>query len=151
MPTKAQGTGTWQTGLEKLRQLWAAGDYHKALALAASWPRLGTYKVAIQRGHAAASPLTARAYAEMGYDCGQLVADGLAALAARYNLPDSSTAPPPPPAGWRHLPVPTYRQPAVGEWYFTTPTAQRHGATPHKTTASAPTGWIITKEPVNDK
>lgn len=70
--------------IDQLRAHWAAGDYRKALKLAASWPRLGKHKNAIQQGWAAAS--NPRIYAEMGKDVDALVAKGLDAIQDRYTL-----------------------------------------------------------------
>jgi len=69
-----------------LRDLWAAKQYLKALALASSWRELGdkATRGAIKTGHAAAS--NPQIYSEMKRDPRELVLDGLAALAKRYNL-----------------------------------------------------------------
>lgn len=76
---------TLPTAINKLREHWAADNYMKALRLAASWPRLGDHKDAIQKGWAAAS--NPNFYMELGYDPGQLYAAGLRAVAERYDLP----------------------------------------------------------------
>jgi hypothetical protein len=68
--------------IDQLRELCAQGDYHAALRLAASWPRLGVYKEEIQRGWAAAS--NPRTYAEMGLDPLALARTGVEALRASY-------------------------------------------------------------------
>lgn len=73
------------SALQRLRDLWAAGQHRKALALAAKWHDLGTAKDAITRGHAAAN--NPAIYREMNKDPDQLVRDGLAALCSRYQLP----------------------------------------------------------------
>jgi hypothetical protein len=75
------------TAINKLRALWEAGSYRKALRLAASWPRLGEQKDAIQKGWAAASNKTF--YAELGYNPAALERAGLDAVAARYGLPQA--------------------------------------------------------------
>ncbi len=74
------------TALQRLRDLWARGQYLKALALAAKWHDLGAAEVrnAIRTGHAAAQ--NPQLYREMKKDPAELVLDGLAALAKRYNL-----------------------------------------------------------------
>lgn len=80
-----------KTKLDKLKELWASGQYRAALKLAASWPRLGTHKEAITRGWAAAT--NPGLYRGMGKDPGKLYADGLHAVAARYELkkPNNTT------------------------------------------------------------
>lgn len=75
------------TAINKLRTLWADGSYRKALRLAASWPRLGEHKDAIQKGWAAAS--NRAFYAELGYNPAALERAGLDAVAARYDLPQA--------------------------------------------------------------
>jgi hypothetical protein len=74
------------TALQRLRNLWALGHYLQALALAAKWHDLGdaVTRNAIRTGHAAAT--NPRLYREMKKDPAELVLDGLAALAKRYNL-----------------------------------------------------------------
>ena len=80
---KQEATPT--TALQRLTVLWAAGEYRKALKLAASWPRLGKHKVAIQRGWLAAShPGFCR---QMDRDPKALYTEGLNAVAERYGLP----------------------------------------------------------------
>lgn len=73
------------TKLKKLKDFWAAGDYRAALKLAASWPRLGDHKAAIERGWAACTH--ADLYRQMGKDPRVLYGEGLAAVADRYELP----------------------------------------------------------------
>ena len=69
--------------IDVLRGYMAAGDYRKALSLAASWPQLGAEKQAIQRGH--------EAYARPDFQrqlnrCPKaLIAEGIAALHRRYD------------------------------------------------------------------
>jgi len=72
------------TKLEQLKKLWDAGDYRNALKLAATWPRLGEHKKAIQQGWAAA--WNPGFYHQMGKDPAALYRDGLGALAERYDL-----------------------------------------------------------------
>lgn len=74
-----------QTKLDKLKQMWAAGDYRAALKLAASWPELGAHKAPIQQGWAACS--NAKIYKQMAKDPEALYRAGLDAVAARYTLP----------------------------------------------------------------
>lgn len=68
--------------VEVLRSYMAAGDWRAALKLAASWPQLGEHREAIQRGW--------EAYArpdfqlQLGRNPTQLIAEGKAALVARY-------------------------------------------------------------------
>jgi len=76
---------TIKTALEKLKDLWAAGERRKALKLAAAWPRLGVHKNAIQQGWAATS--NPKFYLQLGKDPEVLYYRGLAALAAAYDLP----------------------------------------------------------------
>lgn len=76
--------GKLVSAAEELRTLWAAGEYRRALKLAAGWPRLGEHKDAIQAGWAAAS--NRDFYRQLGKDPDAMVAAGLAAVAARYNL-----------------------------------------------------------------
>lgn len=72
------------TALQKMKNLWAAGDYRAALKLTASWGQLGTHKERITRGWAAVN--NADFYRAIGNDPEALVADGLAAVAERYGL-----------------------------------------------------------------
>jgi hypothetical protein len=68
--------------IDTLRAYMAAGDYRKALALAASWPRLGADKQDIERGHEAyARPDFQR---QLRRDPEALIAAGIAALHRRY-------------------------------------------------------------------
>ena len=74
-----------ETALDELRKLWAAGEYRKALKLAASWPRLGKYKYPITRGWEATS--NPRFYRQMKKDPDRMYREGLDAVAERYELP----------------------------------------------------------------
>lgn len=74
-----------QTALDKLKAHWKRGDYRKALKLAASWPNLGKHKDAITAGWAATS--NPDFYRQMKKDPEELYAKGVAAVAARYDLP----------------------------------------------------------------
>lgn len=81
----------FQTKLDKLKEMWAAGDYRKALKLAASWPQLGLHKAQITQGWAAAA--NPNLYRQMQKDPDALYATGLAAVAERYKLtPATNTA-----------------------------------------------------------
>lgn len=73
-----------ETKLQQLRDFWATGDYRRALKLAASWPRLGLHKEAIQRGWAALSYPSF--YVGLGVEPASLVGAGLDALAERYGF-----------------------------------------------------------------
>lgn len=70
--------------IDRLREYMAAGQYRKALQLAASWPRLGEHKEAIEQGWAAAS--NPDFYREIGKDPEELEARGIAAIRERYNI-----------------------------------------------------------------
>lgn len=84
----ADGTPTArpQQGLELLKALWAAGEYRKALKLAASWPRLGVHKAVIERGWMATS--RRQFTIELGRDPDITYVAGLLAVAERYGLPE---------------------------------------------------------------
>ena len=71
-----------QTKLSKLLDLMASGDHRAALKLAASFPRLGEHKDAIQRGWSAAS--SPDFYRQINRDPEALVAAGGEALRVRY-------------------------------------------------------------------
>lgn len=74
-----------KTAIQKLRELWEAGEYRKALKLAASWPRLNEHAGAIHQGWAAAS--NPCFYRQLGKNPTALYVAGLRALADRYDLP----------------------------------------------------------------
>ena len=69
--------------IDTLRAFMAAGDYRAALALAASWGRLGAEKAAIQRGHEAY--VRPAFQLQLKRDPAQLIAAGIAALHRRYD------------------------------------------------------------------
>jgi hypothetical protein len=73
------------TALDRLKNLWRGGEHRKALKLAASWPKLGDHKAAIQQGWAAAA--NPDLYRQMEKDPDALYAAGLVALMSRYKLP----------------------------------------------------------------
>ena len=68
--------------IDTLRRLIAAGDWRRALRLAAAFPRLGDHAVAIRRGWSAAS--NPDFYRQIGKNPDALVAAGIAALRERY-------------------------------------------------------------------
>ena len=68
--------------IDVLRAAMVAGDWRCALKVAARFPRLGEHKVAIERGWAAI--VNPGMYRQMGRDPDTMVADGIAALKARY-------------------------------------------------------------------
>lgn len=76
-----------QTALQKLKQLWAAGEYRKALKLAASWPNLGKDVEAIRQGWAAVS--NPSFYEQLGKEPRGLYFSGLLALVNRYHLQEA--------------------------------------------------------------
>lgn len=84
MQHSKQPGNTFPTAIGKLREHWAARNYHKALRLAASWPRLGEHKDAIQQGWAAVQ--NPDFYFELGKNPSELVGVGLRAVAERYEL-----------------------------------------------------------------
>lgn len=84
MPHTKQTNNTLPSAINKLREHWAANNYRKALRLAASWPRLGDHKDAIQKGWAAAN--NPAFYMELGHNPEALFATGLRAVAERYEL-----------------------------------------------------------------
>ncbi len=69
--------------IDVLRAYMMAADYRKALALAASWPQLGTEKQAIQRGHEAYARPDFQRQLKRCPDA--LIAEGIAALHRRYD------------------------------------------------------------------
>jgi hypothetical protein len=73
------------TKLSLLRAAAGAGEWPRALSIAAKFPQLGAHKEAITRAHnAIQSPSF---YQQLGQDPAALVAAGIAALQARYRLP----------------------------------------------------------------
>jgi len=73
-----------QTKLSQLQAAAAAGDWPLALRIAARFPQLGEHKAAITRAHEAHA--NARFYRQLGKDPDALIAEGIAALKARYDL-----------------------------------------------------------------
>ena len=70
--------------VEILKNFMRAGEWDKALALAAKWPRLGVHKEAIVLGHEARTHRDM--YRQLGHDPDVLIAEGIKALKARYPL-----------------------------------------------------------------
>ena len=83
--TTSQTETNVTTALQKLKDLWVAGEFRRALKLAASWPRLGNHKTPIERGWAAIS--NPSFYRQLGKNPYALYHTGLRAVADRYNLP----------------------------------------------------------------
>lgn len=73
-----------QSALTKLKKLWAAGEYRKALKLAASWPKLGKHTDRIIAGWAATG--NPDFYRQLGKDPDELYRLGVDAVAERYGL-----------------------------------------------------------------
>jgi hypothetical protein len=71
------------TKLSRLQTLMAAGEWDKALALAARFPRLGAARDAVLAAHNAR--LRPDFYRQIGRDPAELVAAGIAALRSRYS------------------------------------------------------------------
>lgn len=71
-----------ETKLSQLVALMEAGEYRKALAFAARFPRLGDQRDAILSGHQAAT--NPRWYKALGKDPEAIYQAGVAALHARY-------------------------------------------------------------------
>lgn len=75
---------TIETKLSKLKAAAEAGDWHKALAIAAKFPELGMHATAIHRAHQAGwNPAWSR---QLGRDPAADIAAGIAALKIRYKL-----------------------------------------------------------------
>ena len=72
------------TKLSRLREAAKAGDWTRALAIAARFQDLGDEKEAIQRAHNAR--LRASFYRQIGKDPDGLFAEGIKALKKRYQL-----------------------------------------------------------------
>lgn len=68
--------------IDTLRALINEGNFSKALALAAKFPRLGEHRDAIVLGHEAR--VHRSIYKQLGRDPDKLVAEGIKALIARY-------------------------------------------------------------------
>lgn len=72
------------TKLGRLKELWASGDLHGALRIAARFPMLGTHRDAILQGWAAR--MNPDFYRQLGEDPEAIANRGLEAVAARYGL-----------------------------------------------------------------
>ena len=72
------------TQLDKLRQFMQSGEYHAALRLAVSWPRLGAEKADIERAYNAKNH--PNFYIEIGKNPEELIRVGLEALRRKYNI-----------------------------------------------------------------
>ena len=75
-----------RTKLQTLKETAAAGDWRKAIAIAARFPRLGAYRGAILDAHMAYT--NPRFMAQIGRDAGDCIAAGKSALIAAYGLDD---------------------------------------------------------------
>ena len=75
------------TKLAKLEGFMADGDIKSALRLANSFPQLGDEKKAITQAWSALN--NPDFYREIGHCPDALVAAGIAAIRARYNLPET--------------------------------------------------------------
>lgn len=74
--------GTPPTKLAELVRLIRAEEWDRALSFASKFPRLGDHEKAIRRGHeACVRPDFQR---QLGRDPAKLIAEGVAALKARY-------------------------------------------------------------------
>ena len=86
MPRRNSPNKPYISALEQLHQLWAAEDFDGALKLAASWPKLGKQKNAIQQGWAAVSNRSF--YEQIGKDPDELRNLAIIAMVQRYGLED---------------------------------------------------------------
>lgn len=75
------------TKLAKLEGFMIDGDFRAALRLANSFPQLGEHKKEITTAWSALN--NPDFYREIGRDPEALVAAGIAAIRARYNLPET--------------------------------------------------------------
>jgi hypothetical protein len=78
------------TKLAQLRAFMFAGEWRRALKMAAAFPRLETHKEAIERGWAASQ--NPDFYRSIGRDPAELIAAGVAALKKRYGDPNKNFA-----------------------------------------------------------
>ena len=76
--------GEEMTKLETLKAAAAAGDWQRAIAIAARFPRLGVYRNAVLDAHAAYT--NPRFMVQIGRDVGACIAAGKSALAAAYGI-----------------------------------------------------------------
>jgi hypothetical protein len=73
-----------ESKLNKLKRFMSTAHYHEALRLAASWPRLGDHKDAIERGRTAM--VHPEFYRQIGQDPETLIAAGIDAIRERYGI-----------------------------------------------------------------
>ena len=73
-----------KTKLESLKRSAAAGDWRKAVAIAARFPRLGEHRGAILDAHLAYT--NPRFLVQIGRDVDECIAAGQSALIVRYGL-----------------------------------------------------------------
>ncbi len=73
-----------ETKLQTLKNAVACGDWRKAIAIAAKFPRLGEYRNAILDAHAAYT--NPRFMAQIGRDVDACIDAGKSALIAAYRL-----------------------------------------------------------------
>ena len=73
-----------ETKLETLKKSAASGDWQKAVAIAARFPRLGAHRNAILDAHSAYT--NPRFLAQIGRDVGACIDAGKLALIAAYRL-----------------------------------------------------------------
>ena len=71
-----------QTKASRLKDFMLAGEWDKALSLAAKFPKLGEHKDAIVKGHEA--NVHASFYSQLGKDPAKLRMAGIEALQQRY-------------------------------------------------------------------
>ena len=72
------------TKLSQLRALMEAGEWEKAIAIAARFPRLGAHRAAVLDAHGAYT--NPRFMAQIGRDAGACIEAGKLALIAAYRL-----------------------------------------------------------------
>jgi hypothetical protein len=73
-----------KTKLQTLKDAYNAGDYRKALSIAAKFPRLGEEKDLIVTAHECLT--NPSFYKQMGYDTNKCVNNGIIALANKYDM-----------------------------------------------------------------
>ena len=73
-----------ETKLQTLKNAAAAGDWKKAIAIAARFPRLGKYRDAVLDAHTAYT--NPRFFVQLGRDIDATIAAGKSTLIAAYGL-----------------------------------------------------------------
>lgn len=73
-----------ESKLSKVKAAAAAGDWDRALGIAAKFQDLGAEKAAITRAHGCIT--NPRFFAQLGVDCAAAVEAGKQALRSRYDL-----------------------------------------------------------------